>query len=236
MIPGRTFLDERAADLFGWNASGSLLGDQLSGGVIAGEVMEGAGVVALEMIQLTNQSTVLCLNAATVNSMNRAYSAQLASQPGLYECQCGQHGGCTKTRDAKGCAGRRQRSGGSGGDSTGSGRAVHGRCRRALWHSSGRSVPRTGGELRGFADRGSGWRWGGGRCDLRRLSRLCLCGFASAADTGFHRGPVQPGGQCRGGSFQAWPSFIQGRQRGAHLRDPSRLPRSRFRFSCPVVR
>ena len=84
MIPGRTFLDERAADLFGLNASGSLLGDQLSGGVIAGEVMEGAGVVALEMIQLTNQSTVLCLNAATVNSMNRAYSAQLASQPGLF--------------------------------------------------------------------------------------------------------------------------------------------------------
>ena len=83
-IPGRSFLDERAADLFGLNPSGSPFGDQLSGGVIAGEVTEGAGVVAFEVIQLTDQSTVLGLNAATGNSTNRAYSAQLASQPGLF--------------------------------------------------------------------------------------------------------------------------------------------------------
>ena len=83
-IPGRSFLDERAADLFGLSLSGSPLGDQLSGGVLAGEVTEGAGVVAFEVIQLTDQSTVLGLNAATGNSTNRAYSAQLASQPGLF--------------------------------------------------------------------------------------------------------------------------------------------------------
>ena len=83
-IPGRSFLDERAADLFGLSPSGSPLGDQLSGGVIDGEVTEGTGVAAFEVIQLTDQSTVLGLNAATGNSTNRAYSAQLASQPGLF--------------------------------------------------------------------------------------------------------------------------------------------------------
>ena len=83
-IPGRSFLDERAADLFGSNSSASPLGEQLSGGVITAEVTEGDGVVAFEVIQLTNQSTVLGLNAATGNSTNRAYSAQLASQPGLF--------------------------------------------------------------------------------------------------------------------------------------------------------
>ena len=83
-IPGRSFLDERAADLFGFSPSGSPLGDQLPGGVIAGEVTEGDGVVAFEVIQLTDQSTVLGLNAATGNSTNRAYSAQLASLPGLF--------------------------------------------------------------------------------------------------------------------------------------------------------
>ena len=83
-IEGRSFLDERAADLFGLSPSGSLSGDQFSGGVIAVEVAEGNGVVAFEVIQLTDQSTVLGLNAATGNSTNRAYSAQLASQPGLF--------------------------------------------------------------------------------------------------------------------------------------------------------
>ena len=82
-IEGRSFLDERAADLFGLNSSGGPIGDQLLGGVMAGEVTEGDGVVAFEVIQLTDQSTVLGLNAATGNSTNRAYSAQLASQPGL---------------------------------------------------------------------------------------------------------------------------------------------------------
>ena len=84
MIPGRSFLDERAADLFGLSLSGSPIGDQLLGGVMAGEVTEGDGVVAFEVIQLTDQSTLLGLNAATGNSTNRAYSAQLASLPGLF--------------------------------------------------------------------------------------------------------------------------------------------------------
>ena len=79
-IPGRSFLDERAADLFGL----SPLGAQLSGGVIVAEVTEGAGLMGFEVIQLTDQSTVLGLNAAIGNSTNRAYSAQLASQPGLF--------------------------------------------------------------------------------------------------------------------------------------------------------
>ena len=74
-IAGRSFLDEPAADLFG---------SDLLGGVITGTVTEGEGVIAFEVIQLTNQSTVLGLNAATGNSTTRAYSAQLASQPGLF--------------------------------------------------------------------------------------------------------------------------------------------------------
>ena len=83
-IPGQSFLDEQAADLFGLNPTGSPIGDQLRGGVMAGEVTEGEGVVAFEVIQLTDHSTVLGLNAATGNSTTRAYSAQLASQPGLF--------------------------------------------------------------------------------------------------------------------------------------------------------
>ncbi len=79
-IPGRSFLDERPPDLFGL----SPLGAQLSGGVIVAEVTEGSGVMGFQLIQLTDQSTVLGLNAATGNSTNRAYSAQLASQPGLF--------------------------------------------------------------------------------------------------------------------------------------------------------
>ncbi len=81
-IEGQSFLDERAADLFGLNPSGD--GTQLSEGVITGEVTEGEGVVAFELIQLTDQTTVLGLNAATGNATNRAYSAQLAYQPGLF--------------------------------------------------------------------------------------------------------------------------------------------------------
>ena len=83
-IPGRSFLDEPVADLFGATSSASPLGEQLSGGLITGKVTEGDGVVAFEVIQLKNQSTVLGLNAATGNSTNRAYSAQLASLPGLF--------------------------------------------------------------------------------------------------------------------------------------------------------
>ncbi len=81
-IAAGSFLDERAVDLLGLSPSGE--GEPLSGGAITGKVTEGEGVVAFELIQLTNQSTVLGLNAATGNPTNRAYSAQLASQPGLF--------------------------------------------------------------------------------------------------------------------------------------------------------
>ena len=65
-------------------SSASALREQLSGGLITGEVTQGDGVVAFQVIQLRNQTTVLGLNAATGNSTNRAYSAQLASLPGLF--------------------------------------------------------------------------------------------------------------------------------------------------------
>ena len=75
-IPARSMMAAQASDLF--DTAG------LSGGVIAGQVTQGEGVVAFEVIQLQNQSTILGLNAATGNPGNLAYSAQLASQPGLY--------------------------------------------------------------------------------------------------------------------------------------------------------
>ncbi len=75
-IPARGVLSETASELFG---DGSV-----SGGFIAGEVTQGEGVVAFEVVQLQNQSTVLGLNAATGNPGVTAYSAQLASQPGLF--------------------------------------------------------------------------------------------------------------------------------------------------------
>ena len=83
-IEGRSFLDEPVADLFEMISSESPFGEQFSEGLITGRVTEGDGVVAFEVIQLQNQSTVLGLNAATGNSTNRAYSAQLASLPGLF--------------------------------------------------------------------------------------------------------------------------------------------------------
>ena len=83
-IEGRSFLDEPVADLFATTSSANPLGVQLSGGLIDGRVTDGDGVVAFQVIQLTDQSTVLGLNAATGNTTTRAYSAQLASQPGLF--------------------------------------------------------------------------------------------------------------------------------------------------------
>ena len=76
-------LAPRAGDLFGSTLSGSQ-GPTLEGGVLSGEVTEGEGVVAFEVIQLTDQDTVIGLNAATGNPFSRAYSAQLASEPGVF--------------------------------------------------------------------------------------------------------------------------------------------------------
>ena len=73
-IQGRSLIDETVSQLFGID---------LAGGRIEGEVLEGEGVVAFEVIQLTDRDTVLGLNTARGNPNSFAYSAQLASQPGL---------------------------------------------------------------------------------------------------------------------------------------------------------
>ncbi len=73
-IQGRSLIDETVSQLFGI---------ELAGGRIEGEVIEGEGVVAFEVIQLTDRDTVLGLNTARGNPNTFAYSAQLASQPGL---------------------------------------------------------------------------------------------------------------------------------------------------------
>ena len=74
-IPARTMAAGQPSEIFG---------APVGGGVIRGEVTQGDGVVAFELIQLVNQTTILGLNAATGNPGTRAYSAQLASQPGLF--------------------------------------------------------------------------------------------------------------------------------------------------------
>ena len=74
-IPARSFLDETASDLFGTS---------LSGGYVAGEVTEGGGVAAFELVQLSDRPMVLGLNASTGNSSTRSFSAQLASRPDVF--------------------------------------------------------------------------------------------------------------------------------------------------------
>ena len=74
-IPPRSFLDETFSELFGVSTSG---------GYVIGDVKQGGGVVAFELIQLTTQSTVLGLNASSRTSSTRSFSAQLATQPGIF--------------------------------------------------------------------------------------------------------------------------------------------------------
>ena len=74
-IPARSTMAETPSVIFG---------SFLSGGIIFGEVTEGDGVVAFELIQLINQTTILGLNAAAGIAAARVYSAQLVSQPGLF--------------------------------------------------------------------------------------------------------------------------------------------------------
>ena len=74
-IPARSFLDETASDLFGTS---------ISGGYVAGEVTEGGGVAAFEVVQLSDRPMVLGLNASTGNSSTRSFSAQLASRPDVF--------------------------------------------------------------------------------------------------------------------------------------------------------
>ena len=74
-IPSRSFLDEKASDVFGTS---------ISGGYVAGEVTEGGGVAAFELVQLSDRPMVLGLNASTGNSSTRSFSAQLASRPDVF--------------------------------------------------------------------------------------------------------------------------------------------------------
>ncbi len=74
-IPARSFLDEKASDLFGAS---------ISGRYVAGEVTEGGGVAAFEVVQLGDRPMVLGLNASTGNSSTRSFSAQLASTPDVF--------------------------------------------------------------------------------------------------------------------------------------------------------
>ncbi len=74
-IPARSFLDEKVSDIFGTS---------VSGGYVAGEVTEGGGVAAFEVVQLTDRPMVLGLNASTGNMSTRSFSAQLASRPDVF--------------------------------------------------------------------------------------------------------------------------------------------------------
>ena len=74
-IPARSFLDEKASDVFGTS---------ISGGYVAGEVTAGGGVAAFELVQLSDRPMVLGLNASTDNSSTRSFSAQLASRPDVF--------------------------------------------------------------------------------------------------------------------------------------------------------
>ena len=74
-IPSRSFLDEKASDLFGTS---------ISGGYVAGEVTEGGGVAAFELVQLSDRPMVLGLNASMGNSSTRSFSAQLASRSDVF--------------------------------------------------------------------------------------------------------------------------------------------------------
>ena len=74
-IPARSFLDEKTSDVFGTS---------ISGGYVAGEVTEGGGVAAFELVQLSDRPMVLGLNASTGNSSTRSFSAQLASRSDVF--------------------------------------------------------------------------------------------------------------------------------------------------------
>ena len=196
-IEGRSFLDEPVADLFATTSSANPLGVQLSGGLIDGRVTDGDGVVAFQVIQLTDQSTVLGLNAATGNTTTRAYSAQLASQPGLF----------TSVNVVNSSDEQRNvtlkavlEDGSDQGDPVAfvldPGEQFTEDAGVLFGTAAAGAHPAQEAGLRGFADCGSGWRRGRGRCDLRRLVELCLCGFAAPPDAAIHRGRVQPGGEC----------------------------------------
>ncbi len=74
-VPARGYLEGTFTDLF---ETGSL------GGYIRGRVTSGGGVVGYQLIQLPDRQTILGLNAARPDQPGRSYSAQLASQAGIF--------------------------------------------------------------------------------------------------------------------------------------------------------
>ena len=74
-INPNSFLFESASGLFG---------DNLSGGYIKAEVIQGDGAAGFEIIELPDRSTVLGLNAALEDSGSQSFSAQLAIQESLF--------------------------------------------------------------------------------------------------------------------------------------------------------
>ncbi len=74
-IPVGSYLQGTFSELFETGASG---------GYILGEVTSGGGVVGFQLIQLPDRRTIVGLNAASTVGPGRSYSAQLASQDGLF--------------------------------------------------------------------------------------------------------------------------------------------------------
>jgi len=56
----------------------------VSSGYIEVECVEGPGAIGFELVQLTNHTTLIGLNAAVPDDATRLYSAQLAEVPGLF--------------------------------------------------------------------------------------------------------------------------------------------------------
>lgn len=67
-----------------FETAGELFGTPLEGGYIEVEVTEGEGVFGFEVIRLENQETVMGLNALSETETTLAFSAQLASDSGLF--------------------------------------------------------------------------------------------------------------------------------------------------------
>ena len=71
-------------DSFLFESASGLFGENLSGGYVKAEVIQGDGAAGFEIIELPDSSTVLGLNAALENSSSQIFSAQLAIQEGLF--------------------------------------------------------------------------------------------------------------------------------------------------------
>ena len=71
-------------DSFLFESASGLFGENLSGGYVKAEVIQGDGAAGFEIIELPDSSTVLGLNAALENSSSQIFSAQLAIQEGFF--------------------------------------------------------------------------------------------------------------------------------------------------------